>query len=123
MRETRAFLLFESIAFALASLVHRGLLVDGFDDPGASTAEGIIAIVLVAGLVVSFVAPARTRVIGLVAQAFALLGTTIGLFLLIVVGPQTLPDLVFHIGIYVVLIIGLIVAARSGRNDRNTGGT
>ena len=38
MREIRAFLLFEAIAFALASLVHRGLLVDGLDDPGASTA-------------------------------------------------------------------------------------
>jgi len=34
-----------------------------------------------------------------------------------VVGPGTEPDLVFHVGIYVVLFIGLIVAARSGRGD------
>jgi len=33
------------------------------------------------------------------------------------VGPGTVPDLVFHAGIYVVPFIGLIVAARSSRGD------
>lgn len=109
----RAFLLFEAIAFGLASLIHRGLLVEGYADPAASTAEGIIGLVLAAGFAVSFVAPGRIRLIGLVVQGFALLGTSIGLFLVLRgIGPNTVPDVVFHVGIYLVLIVGLVVAAR-----------
>jgi hypothetical protein len=52
------------------------------------------------------------RVIGLVAQGFALLGTTIGLALVFLIGPSTVPDVVFHVGIYITLIVGLVVAAR-----------
>jgi hypothetical protein len=32
------------------------------------------------------------------------------------------PDLIFHVGIYLVLIIGLIVAAHGDRIGRSTGG-
>ena len=114
MGAIRAFLLFEAIAFGLASLIHRGLLVDGFADPGASTAEGIIGLVLAAGLAGTFLFASAARVIGLVAQTFALLGTSIGLFLVIRgVGPNTVPDVIFHVGIYLVIILALIVTART----------
>lgn len=41
MREIRALLLVEAIAFALASLTHIGVLRDGFEDRAAGTAEGV----------------------------------------------------------------------------------
>ncbi len=109
----RGLLLVEAIAFGLASLIHRGLLVDGYADPAASTAEGIIGIVLAAGLVGTLLMPVRTRVIALLAQGFALIGTSIGLYLVIRgVGPNTVPDVIFHVGIWLLLIIGLVVAWR-----------
>ena len=109
----RALLAGEAVAFALASLVHRGFLVKGYTDPAASTAEGIIAIVLAIGLAATYAFPRWTRGIGLAAQAFALAGTSIGLFLVLSgIGPSTVPDVVVHVGIVVVLIVGLVVTAR-----------
>lgn len=114
MSVIRAFLAFEAVAFAIASLIHRGLLVEGYADPAASTAEGIIAVVLALGLAGTFVVPARSRVIGLVVQAFALVGTSIGLGLVLSgIGPSTVPDVLFHVGIWLVLIVGLVVTART----------
>jgi hypothetical protein len=114
MTTIRAFLFVEAIAFGLASLIHRGLLIEGYADSAASTAEGIIGIVLALGLIASWVLPRRTRLFGLLAQGFALAGTSIGLFLVIRgVGPNTVPDVVFHVGIYLVLIIGLVVTWRT----------
>ena len=113
MHVIRAFLLFELIAFALASLAHAGIVVDGYEEPAASTAEAIIAIVLALGLGATYAFPAAIRGIGIAAQAFALVGTTIGLLLVLTVGPSTAPDIVFHIGIWLTLLIGLVIAARS----------
>jgi len=109
----RVLLLVEAVAFGLASLIHRGLLVSGYADPGASTAEGIIGIVLALGLLATFLMVERTRLAALLAQGFALAGTSIGLFLVIRgVGPNTVPDVIFHVGIWLLLLVGLIVAAR-----------
>lgn len=109
----RAFLAFEAIAFGVASLIHRGLLVEGFADPAASTAEGIIGVVLALGLALSFFVPGRTRLLGLLAQGFAILGTSIGVYLVIRgVGPNTVPDVIFHVGIYLVLLVGFVLAWR-----------
>jgi hypothetical protein len=109
----RAFLAGEAAALGLASLVHRGLIVEGYTDLAASTAEGTIAIVLAIGLAATYAFPRSTRGIGLAAQAFALAGTSIGLFLVLTgIGPSTVPDIVFHVGIFVVLILGLVVTVR-----------
>lgn len=108
------FLLVEASSFAAASLVHAGLLVAGYEHRLASMAEGVIAAVLFVGLTVALAWRARTRLVGLVAQAFALLGTLVGLFTIVVgIGPRTLPDLVYHAAIVVVLVWGLSVAARA----------
>jgi hypothetical protein len=54
--------------------------------------------------------PASTRTAGLAGQAFALLGTLIGVFTIAVgVGPRTTPDTAYHIAIVVVLIWGLVI--------------
>jgi hypothetical protein len=62
----------------------------------------------------SFIRPAWTRWVGLAAQGFALLGTLVGIFTIAIgVGPRTVPDVVYHAVIVVVLVWGLIVTARA----------
>ena len=68
----RKFMLFEAATFAVAALTHFGLLVDGYEHQHAGIAETVIAIVLVAGLGLSWALPARTRQAGVAAQGFAL---------------------------------------------------
>jgi hypothetical protein len=110
----RAFLAVEAITFGAAALVHRGILVEGYRHREAFIAETVIASVLLAGLLASWLVRRRARIAGLAAQAFALLGTMIGLFTMAIgVGPRTVPDLVYHVLIVVVLIRGLVVTARA----------
>jgi hypothetical protein len=107
-------MVFEAIGFGVASLVHSGELIAGYEHPQARVAEGVIAAVLIIGFVLTLVNHAWTRPIGLAAQGFALLGTLVGLFTIAIgIGPRTVPDLVFHAGIVVVLVWGLIVTTRA----------
>jgi uncharacterized membrane protein YoaK (UPF0700 family) len=111
---TRLFLLVEAASFAAASLVHSGVFISGYEHAQARIAEGVIAAVLFAGLILSFIRREWTRPVGLAAQGFALLGTLVGLFTIAIgVGPRTVPDLVYHAVIVVVLVWGLIVTARA----------
>lgn len=110
----RLFLLIEAIAFALAAMVHFGVLIHGYEHDKARIAESIIALVLLAGLAVSLLRPSLTREAALVAQGFALLGTFVGLFTIAVgVGPRTVPDVIYHVAIIIVLIFGLITVNRT----------
>jgi hypothetical protein len=110
----RLFLLFEAATFVLASLIHAGVFISGYEHPQARIAEGVIAAVLLAGLILSFVRQEWTRSIGLVAQGFAFLGTLVGVFTIAVgVGPRTVPDITYHILILAVLGWGLVIAARA----------
>jgi hypothetical protein len=107
----RLFLLFEAATFILASLIHFGLLVEGYEHEGARIPEAVIAAALLIGLAVSVAREDLTRIAGLVAQGFALLGTLLGLFLVAIgVGPRTVADVIYHIAIIAVLVWGLAVA-------------
>ena len=115
----RAFLLLEAAAFAAAALVHFGVVVHGYEHRQARIAESVIAVVLLGGLVVSWVRPMSTREAGMAVQAFALLGTLVGVFTIVVgVGPRTTPDIVYHVGVLAVLIWGLLVAVRAPSGTR-----
>jgi hypothetical protein len=110
----RLFLLVEAASFIIASLVHSGRLIPGYAHPQARIAEGVIAAALLAALVGSWIRPASLRRAALAGQGFAFLGTLVGAFTIIVgVGPRTAPDVAYHIGILLVLLGGLIVAARA----------
>jgi hypothetical protein len=115
MRTTiRLFLLIEGICFLAAGLIHRGVFIAGYEHQLASIAETSIAVVLLVGFALTWIWPAGTHLIGIVAQALALLGTLIGVFTIAVgVGPRTGPDIAFHISILAVLTAGLVAAART----------
>jgi len=116
-RTIRRFLLLEGASFVTAALVHSGLLVQGYAHRKAAIAESVIATVLLGGLVLTVVRPVWTRRAGLGAQAFALAGTAVGVFTIIVgVGPRTAPDIAYHMAILAVLTAGLL-AAKSAPPD------
>jgi hypothetical protein len=118
-RITRALLLVEAVAFVAASLTHLGVLVRGYEHQPAGIAEAAISGVLILGLGATFVRPAASRLVGLAAQAFALLGTSVGVFSMVRgFGPQTAADLGFHVGVLTLLIVGLIVVVRDGGTDK-----
>ena len=74
----------------------------------------MIAIVLLAAWALSLVWPGRTRKLALLAQAFALIGTLVGVFTIAVgVGPQSAPDVVFHLALVLLLLAGLRFARRA----------
>lgn len=106
----RLFLIGEGLSFALASLVHRGLLVGGYAHQAASIAESVIASVLLVGCALSWLWPTRVRLIALAVQAFAVLGTLVGVLMIVIgVGPRTAPDVAYHVAILGVLVWGLLV--------------
>ena len=109
----RLFMFFEAASFALAVLIHSGLLISGYAHHRARIAEGVIALVLTAGLVLTWIRPDQIGKVGVAAQGFALFGTLVGVLTIVLgVGPRTLPDVLYHIGIAIVLVLGLVVAAR-----------
>jgi hypothetical protein len=113
-RVIRLFVFIEGAAFIAAALTHFGLLMDGYEHQKAGTAESVIGIVLLVGLALTWIRPGSTRAVGLAVQAFALLGTLVGIFTIVIgVGPRTVPDITFHIGIVIVLAWGLIITARA----------
>lgn len=110
----RLFMFSEAAAFLAAALIHFGLLVQGYQHEEAGTAESVIAVVLLVGLALTWIRPKSARGVGLAAQGFALFGTLVGIFMIAIgVGPRTAPDIVYHVGIVVVLVSGLVVALRS----------
>jgi hypothetical protein len=109
----RLLLLIEGLSFAVASLVHSGYGVAGYEHGRARIAEAVIALVLLGGLILTWIRPTLMRTAALAAQGFALLGTLVGIFTIAVgVGPRTLPDGIYHIGIVLVLLWGLRLATQ-----------
>ncbi len=115
MRQTiRLFLVLTGASFVVAALVHRGVLVSGYEHREAATAESVIAAVLLAGFALTWVWPARVRPIALVTLGFALLGTLVGVLTIVIgVGPRTVPDVAYHLAILVALVWGLGLARRA----------
>lgn len=112
-RTMTGFLVFEVILFAVASLTHAGLLLQGYGHTRAAAAEAVIAAVLMLGLVVALASPAFARRAGLFVQGFAVAGVLVGLALIAIgVGPRTTPDLVLHAVMLITLVTGFMTALR-----------
>ncbi|WP_248909937.1 hypothetical protein [Halocatena marina] len=113
-RTMRALLGVEGISFVLAAIIHAGMLVQGYAHREAMIAESVIGAVLLVGVTITWIRPHVTFSIAVVVQGFALLVSLIGAWTIIVgVGPRTVPDIVYHGIIIVVLIVGLGVAWRA----------
>jgi hypothetical protein len=111
----RWFLVAEIALFGAAALMHAGILLQGHEHLAARTAETVIALVLLGGLLWSVAAPVQIRLAGFAAQTFALLGTLVGLFTIVIgIGPRTSVDLILHATMIVLLVAGLF-ATRSAR--------
>lgn len=105
----------EAAIFIGAALIHFEVVLDGHYDREAGIAESVIAIVLLAGLLTSLLRPAATRRAGIIAQGFALVGTFVGVTLLLTVGPRTTLDIVIHLVMVIVLVIGLLFTVPASR--------
>ena len=111
MQTMRLFLFGEASTFVVAALIHFGVLFGGYQHREAGIAESVIGAVLLAGLALTWIRPQALQAIAIAAQGFALLGTLVGIFTIVVgVGPRTLPDVIYHLAIVMVLASGLITA-------------
>jgi hypothetical protein len=114
----RALLLFEASTFVVAAAVHYGALFDGYDHLKAGIAETVIAVVLVAGLLCTWMPTPWPRNAAMGSQAFAAFGVLVGLFTIAVgVGPRTVADVVYHLGIFAVLVAGAAVVRASADDE------
>jgi protein-S-isoprenylcysteine O-methyltransferase Ste14 len=119
----RILLGFQGATYLIASLIHAGVAIDNNEHREAAIAEGLIAAVLFAGLLVTLARPELTRDAALGAQGFALALTCVGIFTIAIgVGPRTVPDVVYHIGIVAILIWGLRAAWQMPENRLPQGG-
>jgi heme A synthase len=104
----------QAAIFLVAVSIHFGLLFPGYGHRAAGTAESIIALVLIAGLVMTFALPSRARVAAIATQSFGILGVLVGLFTIAVgVGPRTSLDLALHGLMLIALVGGLIIAVQT----------
>src|SRR5437773_9605702 len=105
LRLVRLFLFSEAVGFALAALPHYGIFGGEYEgSPAAIITHGAIALVLLAGLALTFVRADWTWTIGLVTQGVALLAALVGVVTIAVgIGPRTVPEFGFHVGILLVL--------------------
>ncbi|WP_253278203.1 hypothetical protein [Variovorax paradoxus] len=109
----RAWMLVEALTLGVASIVHAGRLVAGHAHPQARIAEAVIATVLVLASVETWLRPAHARPAAIFGQGFALAGTLVGLFTIVLgIGPRTVPDVVYHALLLAMLATGLTLAVR-----------
>jgi hypothetical protein len=115
----------EAATFAVAGSLHLDARIPlgfvtfyGEHESKAALPELLIAAVLLLGAVVVFLRPAEARQVGALATGFAIFGVLVGLVTIAVgIGPRTIPDLVYHVSIMVVLLIsfGVLMNRRRAR--------
>lgn len=89
------------------------MLINGYEHHKVATAESIIAPVLALGFIATLLWPASIRNIALCVEGFALLGTSVGVFMIVIVIGRTVFDIVLHALLIAGLVAGLIVTWRS----------
>jgi heme A synthase len=110
----RALLLLQIAIFVFAASMHFGLIFEGYRHRTAGTAESLIAIVLLAGLAVTWVSSSWARRAAIGAQVFGIIGVLVGLFTIAIgIGPRTGIDLAFHAAMLTTLIVGLAITVRA----------
>jgi hypothetical protein len=112
----RAVLIVQAAVFLAAASIHFGVTVQGYRHCQAGTAEAVIALVLLLGLLLTWTPAPWARRAALAAQVFGILGVLVGLLTIAVgIGPRTLLDLTIHAVMLVVLIGGLVLTVSGPR--------
>lgn len=112
----RWFVAVAALSLLVASSIHLGFLVPGYEDEGAAVPEAVIGTVMLVGLVLSWMNPPWGRRAAVAALVFGLAGSTLGLVLVIAgIGPRTVPDVIYHVLLVTTLVVGLAVALRGRR--------
>ena len=103
------FLASEATAFVVGALIHFGFFTQSYKHVPAGIVETLISMLLTLALIGTWIRPAWTRTLGLVVQLVALLGTMAGVITIVIgVGPQTGPDIVYHAVLLLLLVWGLL---------------
>ena len=112
IRRLRRIMAVAAISLLVAAALHAGFVVPGpFDD--AAMYETGVAVVLLIGLGLSFVGPRWARWGGLAATMLALVGASIGLYMAIRgLAPNAVADIVYHVVLIALLLVGIAVAWR-----------
>jgi hypothetical protein len=114
LNRLRSFLAAETLLFALASLLHRGILARGFQHAKAAIAESVIALVLAIGFAFTVYSPTEARTAALWTQGFALVGVCVGMVMIFIgVGPRSGLDYGIHAVMALTLIGGVMVARKA----------
>ena len=94
------------------------MLISGYEHHEAMIAESVIGTVLIGGLMMTWLRSRSMLATAIIVQAFALLGTLVGIFTIIIgIGPRTVPDIAYHVSIVIVLAVGLGLARRGRRTE------
>lgn len=102
-----------AVSLLSASSIHFGLLIQGYRDQQAATAEAVIGTVMLVGLGLTWAPGPWSRRAAVGTLAFGLLGALVGLFTVVIgVGPRTLPDIVYHVALVAASIAALVTAIR-----------
>lgn len=103
------------LSLLVASSIHFGYLVDGYQDDGAALPEAIIGSVMLVGLALSWSPEPWGRRAAISALVFGLAGSLLGLVLVVIgIGPRTVPDIIYHVLLVTTIATGLFLAVRVG---------
>jgi len=115
----RGFLLVQIAMFLVLATIHFGLLIDGYRHAAAGTTELVITVLLVLGLLLTWMLPPWSRRAATAAQSFATLGVLVGLFTFALgIGPRTILDLTLNGILLLILIAGLALTRTSARHEQ-----
>lgn len=101
-----------ALSLLVAAALHAGFVIPGpFDD--AAMYETGVAVVLIIGLGLTYMGPGWARWGGLAATVVALAGASIGLYMALRgLAPNTVPDIVYHVALVALLLVGIVIAWR-----------
>src|SRR5256886_15731014 len=106
----RGFLLLQIATLLSMGSIHFGLLIGGYDHRAAGATELIIAAVLLAALLLTWMPAPWSRRPATAAQSFGILGVLVGLSTIAIgIGPRTMLDLTLHRALLLTLTVGLAV--------------
>ena len=101
-----------ALSLLVAAALHAGFVIPGAFNDAAMYETGVAAVLLV-GLGLTFVGPGWARWSGLAATVLALAGACVGLYMAVRgLAPNTVADIVYHVALIALLLLGIAVAWR-----------